>query len=39
MAADQAKDFKEGIQRAETAIDEGAATQKMEALIDFTRSN
>jgi anthranilate phosphoribosyltransferase len=39
MAADQAKDFKEGIQRAETAIDEGAATQKMEALIDFTRKN
>jgi anthranilate phosphoribosyltransferase len=39
MAADQAKDFKEGIQRAEAAIDEGAATQKMEALIDFTRKN
>jgi len=39
MAAGQANDLKEGIQRAETAIDEGAATQKMEALIDFTRSN
>jgi anthranilate phosphoribosyltransferase len=39
MAAGQAQDLKEGIQRAETAIDEGAATQKMEALIDFTRSN
>jgi anthranilate phosphoribosyltransferase len=39
MAADQAKDFKEGIQRAEMAIDQGAATQKMQALIDFTRKN
>ena len=39
MAAGQAEDLKEGIQRAETAIDEGAATQKMEALIDYTRSN
>jgi anthranilate phosphoribosyltransferase len=39
MAAGQANDLKEGIQRAETAIDEGAATQKMEALIDYTRSN
>ncbi|MGA8179640.1 MAG: anthranilate phosphoribosyltransferase [Desulfobacterales bacterium] len=39
MAADQAKDFKEGIQRAEMAIDEGTATQKMQALIDFTRKN
>jgi anthranilate phosphoribosyltransferase len=38
-AAGQAKDLKEGIQRAETAIDEGAAAQKMEALIDFTRKN
>jgi anthranilate phosphoribosyltransferase len=38
-AAGQAKDLKEGIQRAETAIDEGAAAQKMEALIDFTRSS
>jgi anthranilate phosphoribosyltransferase len=37
MAAGQAKDLKEGIQRAETAIDDGAATQKMEALIDYTR--
>jgi anthranilate phosphoribosyltransferase len=39
VAAGQAKDFKEGIRRAETAIDEGAATQKMEALIDYTRRN
>jgi anthranilate phosphoribosyltransferase len=39
MAAGQATDFKEGIQLAETAIDEGAATRKMEALIDFTRKN
>ena len=39
MAAGQAQDLKEGIQRAETAIDEGAAAQKMEALIDYTRSN
>ena len=39
MAAGQATDFKEGIQLAETAIDKGAATRKMEALIDFTQSN
>jgi anthranilate phosphoribosyltransferase len=39
MAAGLAKDLKEGIQRAETAIDEGAATRKMEALIDYTRGN
>jgi anthranilate phosphoribosyltransferase len=39
MAAGRAKDLKEGIGLAETAIDEGAAAQKMEALIDFTRSN
>jgi anthranilate phosphoribosyltransferase len=39
MAAGQATDLKEGILRAEAAIDEGAAARKMEALIDFTRSN
>jgi anthranilate phosphoribosyltransferase len=39
MAAGLAKDIEEGIRRAETAIDEGAATRKMEALIDYTRSN
>ena len=39
MAAGQAADLKEGIQRAEKAIDEGTATRKMQALIDFTRNN
>jgi anthranilate phosphoribosyltransferase len=39
MAAGQAKDLDEGIRRAETAIDEGAATLKMQALIEFTRRN
>jgi anthranilate phosphoribosyltransferase len=39
MAAGQATDLKEGILRAEAAIDEGAAARKMEALIDFTRRN
>ena len=30
-------DFAEGIKRAESVIDSGLATQKLDALIDFTR--
>lgn len=39
VAAGVASDFKEGIQMAETAIDEGKAMAKLEALINFTNLN
>lgn len=39
VAAGQAKDLKQGIRMAERAIDDGAATQKMEALIKFSQEN
>jgi anthranilate phosphoribosyltransferase len=39
VAAGKTEDFKQGIQMAETAIDEGAAVEKMEALITYTQEN
>lgn len=39
VAAGKAADFKEGIGLAETAIDSGAAADKLRALIDFTQEN
>jgi anthranilate phosphoribosyltransferase len=39
MAADVAADLKDGIQRAEAAIDSGAAAGKLEALVAYTRDN
>ncbi len=39
MAAGKAGDIAEGIRLAETSIDSGAATGKLEALIHFTREN
>lgn len=39
VAAGKAADFKEGIGLAETAIDSGAAADKLKALIDFTQEN
>jgi anthranilate phosphoribosyltransferase len=39
VAAGKAEDFKAGIARAETAIDSGAAAEKLEALIRYTRDN
>ena len=38
-AAGKAEDFQEGIGLAEAAIDNGAAAEKLEALIDFTQEN
>ena len=37
VAAGHAEDFKQGILMAETAIDDGSATKKMEALIKYSR--
>ncbi len=37
MAAGVAGDFQDGIRKAESSIDEGAAGQKLEALARFTR--
>jgi anthranilate phosphoribosyltransferase len=37
VAAGQAEDFKQGILMAETAIDDGSATKKMEALIKYSQ--
>lgn len=37
-AADLVDSLAEGVRRAEMAIDEGAAKQKLQALIDFTQS-
>jgi anthranilate phosphoribosyltransferase len=39
VAADQAANFQEGIQQAETAIDTGAAAGKLEQLVEYTRTN
>ena len=39
VAAEQAEDFEKGIRTAAKAIDEGAASEKMEALIRFTQEN
>jgi anthranilate phosphoribosyltransferase len=39
MAAGVAKDFAEGIEQAETAIDDGAALAKLDALVQFTQEN
>ena len=38
-AAGKSADFKEGIDLAEEAIDSGAASEKLDALIAFTREN
>ena len=39
VAAGQAQDLKQGIRMAETAIDDGAALNKMEALIKYSQEN
>jgi anthranilate phosphoribosyltransferase len=39
VAAGQAEDLKQGIRMAETAIDDGAAINKMEALIKYSQDN
>jgi anthranilate phosphoribosyltransferase len=39
VASGVAADFAEGIRAAEKSIDEGAAREKLEALIKFTREN
>lgn len=39
MAASAAKDFPEGIEKAERAIDEGEAKAKLEALVQFTQAS
>jgi anthranilate phosphoribosyltransferase len=39
VVAGQAEDFKQGIRIAETAIDEGGAAKKMEALIRYSQEN
>ena len=39
VAAGKAEDFQAGIALAEAAIDEGAATDKLESLIRFTQEN
>ena len=39
VAADKAANFHEGIKRAEAAIDTGAATDKLEQLVEYTRKN
>jgi anthranilate phosphoribosyltransferase len=39
VAAGQAEDLKQGIRMAETAIDDGAAAKKMEALIKYSQEN
>ena len=39
VAAGKADNFKEGIRIAKTAIDTGAAAEKLEALVTFTREN
>ena len=39
VAAGSAQDLNEGIQKAETAIDSGAAGEKLEALVKYTRDN
>ncbi len=39
MAAGRAGDLKEGVAAAKTAVDDGAAAAKLEALVRFTREN
>ncbi|MBW2602816.1 MAG: anthranilate phosphoribosyltransferase [Deltaproteobacteria bacterium] len=39
VAAGQAEDLKQGIRMAETAVDDGAAAEKMEALIKYSQGN
>jgi len=39
MAAGKADDFNDGIARAETAVDSGAAQGKLEALVRYTQDN
>ena len=39
VAADKAANFHEGIKQAEAAIDTGAATDKLEQLVEYTRKN
>jgi anthranilate phosphoribosyltransferase len=39
VAAGQVEDLKQGIRMAETAIDDGAAANKMEALIKYSQEN
>ena len=39
VAADKASDIQAGIKQAEAAIDAGAATGKLEQLIEYTRKN
>jgi len=39
VAADKATNFHEGIKQAEAAIDTGAATDKLEQLVEYTRKN
>jgi anthranilate phosphoribosyltransferase len=39
MAADVAIDMIDGLRQAEAAIDSGAATEKLEALVAYTRDN
>jgi len=39
VAAEQAENLQEGIRMAEISIDKGAAAEKMEALIRYTREN
>jgi anthranilate phosphoribosyltransferase len=39
VAAGQAEDLKQGIRMAETAIDDGDAVRKMEALIKYSQEN
>ena len=39
VAAGQAEDFEQGILMAETAIDDGSAAKKMEALITYSQGN
>lgn len=39
VAADRAANFQEGIKQAEAAIDTGAAADKLDQLVEFTRMN
>jgi len=39
VAADRAANLQEGIKQAEAAIDSGAASAKLEQLVEFTRKN
>jgi anthranilate phosphoribosyltransferase len=39
VAAGKAKDFMQGIDLAKNSIDSGAALEKLEALVRFTREN